>query len=639
MNKYFETKYLLTHTVSFLTPDETINLFTLNKAIGSKINPETNPIINDLFYKYTSKKLYTFDHDDESDKGKEAKETNKKDIFKTCLKKGTNWRLFLSKASHDMFCYPDKTISKRVLNCFKVHVFLPDLRKENHHLEFDHSTSHQLFCYDKKYRDRCSHNFYSKYINENYINKHGKECVVKILREGLFFEKELKTFIDTYDEFSRNKEYISIVQDANAYDFQKLAKIYKDGNFPKNNIISFIPYIIRNCINYSKYILENINEAKNENDKNKFLEVYSQEYNNYINASLLINSNFANVNLIINLFNKLYFKKDAEFSLYSLSIKIYEKNVFDIFKDVLFTISPLLYKNIIIKKIEIKKEYINDMEKEDYETDSSSFENISIDDYVAKFELEKEENKEKRTLEKAINCVTDFDINKENANAINHTHIKLGPTYDKFEASLINILKETIKEKIGQFPLRQITENLMNLFESEKSGKNSRDSLRVINRTKKAMLVNSFESLYPDLLSQLCNDFNLHINQNEDGNRTLVLSNNEKLNNRKYNCDLSDFSRQKRMKIEEKVENDIKDVKTFLLGKNINGYDMQETQRLIDEYMENDGIECVLLIKKLIYFYNKECFIYDDKDQKIFNILTNRGKEEETKAFNEIIKL
>ena len=142
-----------------------------------------------------------------------------------------------------------------------------------------------------------------------------------------------------------------------------------------------------------------------------------------------------------------------------------------------------------------------------------------------------------------------------------------------------------------------------------------------------------------DILSQLCNDFNLHINQKEDGNRTLVLSNDEKLNNKKYNYDLSDFSRQKRMKIEEKVENAIKDVKTFLLGKNINGYDMQETQRLIDEYMEKDEIECVLLIKKMIYFYNKECFIYDDKDQKVFNILTNRGKEEETKAFNKIIKL
>ena len=36
---------------------------------------------------------------------------------------------------------------------------------------------------------------------------------------------------------------------------------------------------------------------------------------------------------------------------------------------------------------------------------------------------------------------------------------------------------------------------------------------------------------------------------------------------------------------------------------------------------------------------HKECFIYDDKDQKVFNILTNRGKEEETKAFNKIIQL
>ena len=630
------TEYLLTNTLSYNSPDEILTVYTLNKAIGGKINPETNSVINHLFYQYVSKKLYRYDHEDDSDKGKEA---NKKDIFKTCLKKGTNWRLFLSKANHDMICYPDKTIAKRVLNCFKIHLFLPDLRKENHHLEFDHSTSHMIFCYDKKFRDSCSSNFYSKYINENYINKHGNECVVNILREGLYFETELKKYIDIYDEFSRNKDYISIVQDANAYNFQKLAKIYEDGNFPKNNIISFIPYIIRNCINYTKYILETINQAKNDNDKNKFLEVYSKEHNNYINASLLINSNFDNVNLIINLFNKLYFKKDDKFSLYYLSIKIYEKNVFEIVKDDLSINLNLLYRNVLIKKIEIKKEDINDMEIEENKTESSSCEEFSIDDNVDKIEIEKEENKEKKILEKAINCIIDFDINEENANAINHTFIKLGPAYNKFEESLINILKETIKEKKGQFPSKQIIENLMNLFESENSGKKSRNSLRLINRTKKAMLVNFFESLYLDLLSQLSNDFNLHINQNEDGNRTLVLSNEEKLNNRKYNCDLSDFSKQKRMKIEEKVENDIKDIKAFLLGKNMHGYDIQETQRLIDEYMEKDGIECVLLIKKLIYFYNKECFIYDDKDQKIFNILTNRGKEKETKAFNEIIKL
>ena len=203
MNKYLKNEYLLTNILSYLELDEILVFFTFNKDIAGKINPETNPIINNLFYQYASNKLYKFDHDNESDKGKEAKEANRKDIFKTCLKKGTNWRLFLSKANHDMICYPDKTIAKRVLNCFKIHLFLPDLRKENHHLEFDHSTSHMIFCYDKKFRDSCSSNFYSKYINENYINKHGNECVVNILREGTI----KKGLLLTGNTQSRNLNY------------------------------------------------------------------------------------------------------------------------------------------------------------------------------------------------------------------------------------------------------------------------------------------------------------------------------------------------------------------------------------------------------------------------------------------------
>ena len=90
MNKYLKNEYLLTNILSYLELDEILVFFTFNKDIGGKINPETNPIINNLFYQYASNKLYKFDHDNESDKGKEAKEANRKDIFKTCLKKGTN---------------------------------------------------------------------------------------------------------------------------------------------------------------------------------------------------------------------------------------------------------------------------------------------------------------------------------------------------------------------------------------------------------------------------------------------------------------------------------------------------------------------------------------------------------------------
>ena len=634
LSKCIGNKNLLTNILTYLETEEILTFYKLNKAISAKLNFETNYIINSLFYEYASDKLYNFDYTEENQTNLD-KIKRKQIILGKSWESKTNWRLFLSNANRDLISYPDEEIAKKVIKCFKIHAYLPDLRKEDKNLEFHNSSIHQIFCYDKKFRDNCSYIYYNKYINQNYINKNGINSKVNILKEGLFFEDKLKNFIDTYNEFARNKEYVDIIKDANNYDFEKLYKNYDEKNFPKNDLIFFVLYIIRNYINYSKYILEKINKAKTEGDKTNFLEVFSQEYNNYVNAGLLIDNNFANINIIINLFNRLYLKNDAVFSLYYLGLRIYNKIVYDKVSVDLLNNITLLYRNIIIKKIEIKNEDIDDMEIEDSKTSDMSLDDISLDDYLDY----NDSNKEQKIFEDFSKNILDLDIDEENANAINHSKIKLGKAYNDYEARILDTLNEVIKEKKSQIPLEQIFDQMENLLTSEESKKNSRNSLKIINKTKKAMLIGFYEMLIPDILSQLSKDFNSHIKRNEDGSSILVLSNKEKMNNIKYNCDLSDFSRKKRMKIEEKVENDIKEVKYFLFGKSINGFDIQETLKLIDEYMDNNGIECVSLIKKIIYFYNKECFRYDDIDQKVFNILTNTYKEEEKRAFNEIINL
>ena len=38
---------------------------------------------------------------------------------------------------HLLFNYEDKAICKKVLDFFKLHLYLPDLRKENFHLEYE----------------------------------------------------------------------------------------------------------------------------------------------------------------------------------------------------------------------------------------------------------------------------------------------------------------------------------------------------------------------------------------------------------------------------------------------------------------------------------------------------------------------
>ena len=72
-------------------------------------------------------------------------------------------------------------------------------------------TISQIFFYDKKFIDICNYNYYKKYINENYIKNRGINCPITILKEGLYFEEELKKFISIYDEINDSADYQKIV--------------------------------------------------------------------------------------------------------------------------------------------------------------------------------------------------------------------------------------------------------------------------------------------------------------------------------------------------------------------------------------------------------------------------------------------
>ena len=61
------------------------------------------------------------------------------------------------------------------------------------------------------------------------------------------------------------------------------------------------------------------------------------------------------------------------------------------------------------------------------------------------------------------------------------------------------------------------------------------------------------------------------------------------------------------MQIERKVEDELKKCKECLYEQNINGFDVEETKKLIDEYFENngiliDGISVKCINSKLIEF-------------------------------------
>ena len=157
--------------------------------------------------------------------------------------------------------------------------------------------------------------------------------------------------------------------------------------------------------------------------------------------------------------------------------------------------------------------------------------------------------------------------------------------------------------------------------------KQNSSTLKVINRTRKNLLKGTFKTMCNYILPNILKDFNSHlkINNNE---RQLKLNAHEIMYKNSYKCDLSNLSNKSKMEIEAKVIEEINNIKSCIYEKNIKGYNVNETIKLVNEYMDNDGIEIVLLVKKMIYFYFKEMQIYEEKDKKIFNILSGQESKE-----------
>ena len=50
MFKYLENKYQLSNILSYLSLNDILKFYRLNKSIKGKLSKETNPVINSFFY-------------------------------------------------------------------------------------------------------------------------------------------------------------------------------------------------------------------------------------------------------------------------------------------------------------------------------------------------------------------------------------------------------------------------------------------------------------------------------------------------------------------------------------------------------------------------------------------------------------
>ena len=624
---FFNKEHLLTKIIMYLKPEDILSFSSCNKAIYKKLNPSTNIAINITFCRYTNRKCFEMDED--------YNKIHEIDLIDNCWKSNINWKLYLVQINKHFKEYPDIEISKKVLDVFRTKLYLNDLRKENPHLEYFNSSCHQVFCYDWKFRETCNSNYYGHFINNNYIQNRGMNCKeIKILRENLPFEYELKNFINVYFEIKKNKEYKDVIDNIINYNFENLEKIYENAknNVNKiNKIIYFLLWLNKSLIVYSVNTYESIIRFQNDKDCNTFLNDFNDNYNNFTNVSLLLNQNFQNINIIINYLNMYIMNNNNicyNFSIYELARNIFKKKVYDKVSETVLQKTTILlnkYKFDNISEISNQDENNNDsMDCEELnETDETS--NMSFFDFD-------EEKNDKEILENIINNLLDININKYNANAINHSLVKLSTEYEQIENLVNEKFCQFIQEKLNEEkPALELFEIIEKTLESNKNEyflvKQNSSTLKVINRTRKNLLKGTFKTMCNYILPNILKDFNSHlkINNNE---RQLKLNAHEIMYKNSYKCDLSNLSNKAMLEIEAKVKEEINNIKSCIYEKNIKGYNVNDTIKLVNEYMDNDGIEIVLLVKKMIYFYFKEMQIYEEKDKKIFNILSGQESKE-----------
>ena len=661
-------KNILGSIIKYLPFNNIISLSQCDKVLYQEIDPTSNTFVNNIFLENVYQTYFN---------SKDYNITNKQNLSDEFLESKINWKSFLKELYLNFNDYEDKDISKKVLDFFKLHYYLPDLRKEHFHLEYEFSSTHQYICYDLIERRLINLNRFKKHITKEYLidslkNPDNKnEITIKPIRKGEFFEKELLNFSSIFNTIINNNDYNSILGDVISYNYINLDLLYKN-NKSNFNIINFILWITHSFILYSFYVYNFINRfIDNRNiDVQTLFSEYIEKYEELVNVAQLINSKFENINIIINYLIKFRsllnenekkgpldlspsssststsssdshsshsssFKKSEGFYLYNLFSKITKNNVCNKLSENMRKNFEKLIDVYLAESFEKKESAESENDKDididcDYE-DNMMIEDDNFDYENEDFSMSNEKIANKELIEKYMLIQVDQEINEINSKAINHTELKVSKEYENLENLLNNKLTNYIdlyvkKEK----PLFEIFDIIKTITKSTGNTKTlscSNKSLNLIRRTKKRLMERSISTLFKYLLPELNKDFNQHIKIDELTQvKRIELSYSETKNEKKFEMDLNDLESENRKKVVELVEKDINNVKTFLEEENIKNYSDQrhkdEMTRLINEYVDDCRIPYVLLMNKIISYYYKELAYYEERNKVVISYLS-----------------
>ena len=714
MELCFENNYLLNEISLFLRYNEIISFSMCNKALYKLLsnyddkndkNSKNNIIINNINnhnkndennsdnnnnnnkhnYNSTINLIFLFSIIDEYFELDitDYKNENKKNLLGKNIDFEVDWKLFLKHFRFQFAQCKDQEIRKRVHDFFKIHIYLPDLRKECFHLEFEKSSIHELFSYDINSRLIHTYHYYSKYINfENLILHPENKCKVKILREKLKFEESLIKFKDLFCDFVNNKEIADLVNNIIIkYKYKDLFDIYnktnlynKYVNICKNKqfseILSFILWVNNIFISYCEFNFQFIKGLNNNLDDEELLLEFISKKNDLINCALLINSTYENVNIIINFLSIFYniykeYNKGEQKSLSSGSTDDSDSNLKDNnqiytnkYNNKIISTDKFTLYNLFLKSIEEfytskllminksfqkearsyfeeiftvnqednqnKKKKEDKMDEED--SDDSMINEIKLDDEDEDMSMDFDlKPTKKEIIENFMNSMVERTINGQNANGIMHTGFIVQDWYvNDYEDVLVSIFKEQILKAINNdMSLDQCYEIVEKTTMCDGNSKNLRqnkDSLVLIRRTKKKLMKVGFCTIFQELIEELSNDFNKRITED----KKLYLSNIEKLKSQDYKCNLDALSEEGEKIVENRVEEEYKKAIEFLLkNNNLNDSD----KKLAEEYIYSNKIPYPILFKKLVWNFYKQIEIYEERNSTVKYYLTHYNEK------------
>ena len=635
MTSIFNNEIIVTNISKYLNLKELLLFSSVNKAIYfTKLNPVYNSIVNSHYRTLIFNKFYLNDLDDNE------KAKNKDEFLDDYKITNNNWKQIFINLNHHYYDYNfivKKEYAKDVFFRFKLHLYLPFIRKSNKVLENKESSLHQYYFYDFD-KNKTVFIHYDKFLDleNNGFNRKNSENF--LFRKNLVFENEFLGINELIKTVHGNNNFALLLEKIINYDYEGIDKQYYN-NKTNNEVFDFIIWLNHSAILFSKFLYSLINiycyESKN---KNELIVEYINAQNNFVNFSLSINERYNNLNLIINYlyrFIKDKTKSYTEFSLYKMFFNIMKKELYNKLEKNLEKEFKILVEQYCKELLDFVDNKRTSSFGSDAKTDSGDIfeEDDEFEMIIDEVPFEIEENKELTKMEiinNFMSCITDLSIDEKNALCINHSNLKMDDNYQIFEKILKDVIVNEINISINKE--RKSIESIYNVFKNilsieDQDSIKERNGFHFINRTQKLLFDAVFSCLKRNVFQIIENEWSEYYKNLNTNNTQNTIENKKIINNETLNKLIDELDKEEKLKMDNVYNDLLNQMKMEFENKTnmnckSNNYNIVNSSDAINNFFETKNENFTILKTILCNFYieNKS---YSNINNRIFYLLKN----------------